>query len=154
MLVYHGLAPPQTGALHGVLAGVHRAYWPVAGAPNGTTATQLAEKFANQAVASTAQMSRQATVDRLHPQRDALIFTETSAETVKADEDAVAATSEQVIAERARGGCKELCRQREEDERRARSALLLAQPNRAATIKAADLAERPRRLKALSTPWT
>ena len=99
----------------------------------GTTATQLAENFANQAVASTVQMSRQATVDRLRRQRDALTFTETSAEPIKAAEDAVAATAEQVIAERARGGCKELCRQREEDERKARSALLLAHTNRAAT---------------------
>lgn len=38
----------------------------------GTTATQLAEKFANQAVASVAQTRKQATLDRLRKQRDAM----------------------------------------------------------------------------------
>ena len=66
-------------------------------------------------------------------------FTETSAEAVKTAEEAVTAAAEQANAERARGGCKEICRQREEEERNARAALLLAQRNRAATVKAADL---------------
>ena len=105
----------------------------------GTTATQLAEKFANQAVASTAQTSRETTLDRLRKQRDALTFTETSAEAVKTAEAAVAAATEQASAERARGGCKDLCRQREAEERTAREALLKAQQNHAATVKAADL---------------
>ena len=106
---------------------------------HGTTATQLAEKFANQAVASVAQTSKQATLDRLRKQRDALTFTETSAETVETAEDAVAAATEQANAERARGGCRDFCRQREKEEREARKALLQAQTDRAATIKAADL---------------
>jgi len=105
----------------------------------GTTATQLAEKFANQAVASVAQTSRQTALDRLRKQRDALAFTETSAETVKTAKDAVAVATEQANAERSRGYCGKLCRDREADERAARAALLQAQTNRAATIKAADL---------------
>ena len=88
----------------------------------GTTATQLAEKFANQAVASTAQSSRETTLDRLRRQRDALTFTETSAEAVKTAEAAVATATEQAAVERARGGCKDLCRDRERDERGAREA--------------------------------
>jgi hypothetical protein len=105
----------------------------------GTTATQLAEKFANQAVASMAQTSKQTLLDRLRKQRDALTFTETSAEGVKTAEAAVATATEQAAAERARGGCKDLCRQREAEERAAREALLRAQQNHAATVKATDL---------------
>ena len=105
----------------------------------GTTATQFAEKFTTQAVAVAVQSNKQTTLDRLRKQRDALTFTETSAETVKTADKAVAAATEQANAERARGGCRDLCRQREEEERKARTALLLAQTNRTATIKAADL---------------
>ena len=105
----------------------------------GTTATQLAEKFAAQAVASVAQTSKQTTLDRLRKQRDSLTFTETSAETVKTAEDAIAAATAQADAERARKGCGDLCRQREKEEREARAALLKARADRAATIKAADL---------------
>ena len=105
----------------------------------GTTATQLAERFANQAVAAAAQTSKQTTLDRLRKQRDALTFTETSAGAVKTAEDAVAAATVQTNAERDRGGCRDLCRQRETEERDARKALLQAQTDRAATIKAADL---------------
>ncbi len=105
----------------------------------GTTATQLAERFANQAVASVAQTSKQTTLDRLSKQRDALIFTETSAEAVNTAEAAVAAATTQADAERSRAGCRDLCRQREKEERDARKALLQAQTDRAATIKAADL---------------
>jgi hypothetical protein len=105
----------------------------------GTTATQLAERFANQAVAAVAQTSKQTTLDRLRKQRDVLAFTETSAEAVKTAEAAVAMATEQANAERSRGYCGKLCRDREADERAARAALLQAQTNRAATIKAADL---------------
>jgi hypothetical protein len=108
----------------------------------GTTATQLAEKFANQTVAQTTQERRQATLDRLRAQRDALSFTETSEEAVKTAEATVATAAEQAAAERARGGCRDLCRQREEEERNARTALLSAQRNRAATIRAAELDSR------------
>ena len=58
---------------------------------------------------------------------------------VRTAEAAVAAATEQAAAERARGGCKELCGQREAEERAAREALLKAQENRAATVKAVDL---------------
>jgi hypothetical protein len=105
----------------------------------GTTATQLAEKFADRAAAESNLSSRQATLDRLRGQRDALSFAETSEEAVRTVEAAVTASAEQASAERARGGCRELCRQREEDERNARAALLLVQRNRAITIKAAEL---------------
>jgi hypothetical protein len=105
----------------------------------GTTATQLAEKFANRAVAEMALSERQTTLDRLRRQRDALEFIETSEGAVKTGEDTVAVAAKQAEDERARGGCKEICRQREEEERKARAALLLARQNRAATLKAADL---------------
>jgi hypothetical protein len=105
----------------------------------GTTATQLAEKFANQAVASMAETSKQTVLDRLRKQRDALAFTETSAKSVKSAEDAVATAAAQAEAERARGGCKDLCRQREKEEREARAALIKTQADRAATVKASDL---------------
>ena len=51
----------------------------------------------------------------------------------------LATATEQAAVERARGGCKDLCRQREAEERAAREALLKAQQNHAATVKAADL---------------
>jgi hypothetical protein len=105
----------------------------------GTTATQLAEKFANQAVAQSDLSTRRATLDRLRGQRDTLKFTETSEEGVRTAEATVATAADQAAAERARGGCRELCRQREAEEREARAALLLAQQNRAATVKAAEL---------------
>ena len=105
----------------------------------GTTATQLAEKFATQAVAQSDLSIRQATLDRLRAQRDAFKFTETSEEAVRTAEATVITAAEQAAAERARGGCKDICRQREGEERDARAALLLAQQNRAATVKAADL---------------
>ena len=108
----------------------------------GTTATQFAEKFANQAVASTAQSSRETTLERLRKQRDALTFTETSAEAVKTAQDAVSTATEQAAAKRSRGGCRDLCRQREAEERTAPEALLKAQENRAATIMAAELDSR------------
>src|SRR5262249_40020306 len=76
----------------------------------GTTATQLAEKFANQAVAQSDLSTRRATLDRLRGQRDALKFTETSEETVRTAEATVATAADQAAAERARGGCKDLCR--------------------------------------------
>ena len=105
----------------------------------GTTATQLAERFATQAVAAVAQNSKQTTLDRLRKQRDALTFSETSAGAVKTAEDAVAAATAQASDERTRGYCGKLCRDREADERAARAALLLAQTNRAATVKAAAI---------------
>jgi hypothetical protein len=94
----------------------------------GTAATQLADKFASQAVAQSDLSSRQATLDRLRGLRDAFKFTETLEEAVRTAEGTVATAAEQTAAERARGGCRDLC-----------AALLLAQQNRAATIKAADL---------------
>jgi hypothetical protein len=105
----------------------------------GTTATQLADKFADRAVAQSDLSTRQTKLDRLRAQRDALKFTETSEEAVRTVEATVGTASEQATAERARGGCRDLCRQREEEERNARAALLVAQQNRAATIKAVGL---------------
>jgi hypothetical protein len=86
-----------------------------------------------------AETSKQMVLDRLRKQRDALAFTETSAKSVKSAEDAVATAAAQAEAERARGGCKDLCRQREKEEREARAALIKTQADRAATVKASDL---------------
>ena len=72
----------------------------------GTTATQLAERLAHRAVASDAKADRTTTRDRLRKQRDALMFAETSADTVKTAEVAVKAAAAQVKAERDRGGCR------------------------------------------------
>src|SRR5215831_2463343 len=105
----------------------------------GITATQNAEKLAGKVVAQSDLTSGQATLDRLRKQRDGLTFTETSEETVRTAEATVTTAAEQAAAERARGGCKDLCRQREQEERDARAALLLVQQNRAATVKAAEL---------------
>ena len=58
---------------------------------------------------------------------------------VEAAHAAVNTAAEQAAAERARGGCKDLCRQREGEERDARAALRKVQENRAATVKAAEL---------------
>ena len=105
----------------------------------GTTATQLAEKFATKAVAVATLESSQTTLERLRRQRDALSFTWTSAEAVAAAEAAVAMAVEQVTAERARGGCGERCREREAGERAAREVLRQAQESRAATVRAEEL---------------
>ena len=105
----------------------------------GTSATQFAQHIAKQVVAATADEDDRAKLKRLRSQRDALNFSETSAAAVEAAETAVTTTAEQAAAERARGGCKDLCRQREGEERAARETLRKAQENRAATVKAADL---------------
>src|SRR5262245_18238527 len=105
----------------------------------GTTATQLAERIAAKAVAGTAQDDSRATLKRLREPRDALSFTETSPEAVEAAQAAVTTAAEQAAAERSRGGCKDLCRQREGEERDARASLRKAQENRAETAKAAEL---------------
>jgi integrase len=88
----------------------------------GTTATQLAEKFANQAVAQSDLSTRRATLDRLRGRRDALKFTETSEDAARTAEATVATAADQAAAEREWGGCKDLCRQREAEERDARAA--------------------------------
>ena len=105
----------------------------------GTTATQLAEKFANQAVATVGQTSKQTVLDRLRKQRDALTFIETSAEAVKTAESVVATAAARAADERKRVTCGEVCKKWEKDEQAARVALLKVQADRAATIKAGDL---------------
>jgi hypothetical protein len=105
----------------------------------GTTATQLAEKFATQAVATVAQNSKQTVLDRLRKQRDALTFTDTSAEAVKTAESVVVTAAARAADERKRVSCGEVCKQWEKDEQAARVALLKVQADRAATIKANDL---------------
>ena len=86
----------------------------------GTTATQLAEKFARQAVATVEQTSKQTALDRLQKQRDKLVFTETSAETVKTAEAAVATAAARAADEKKRGGCGEVCKQWEKAAGRGR----------------------------------
>jgi hypothetical protein len=105
----------------------------------GTTATQLAEKFATQAVATVAQSSKQTVLDRLRKQRDALTFTDASAEAVKTAESVVATAAARAADERKRVTCGEVCKKWEKDEQAARIALLKVQADRAATIKANDL---------------
>jgi hypothetical protein len=105
----------------------------------GTTATQLAEKFATQAVATVGQTSRQTALDRLRKQRDELVFTETSAEAVETAKDAVATATARAADEKKRGGCGEVCKQWEKGEQTARAALLKVQADRAATVRAAEL---------------
>src|SRR5262245_23812729 len=55
----------------------------------GTTAIQLASRIAIQAVASTTEEDNRAKLKRLRVQRDALTFTEASAEAVEAAQAAV-----------------------------------------------------------------
>jgi hypothetical protein len=105
----------------------------------GTTATQLAEKFADRAVAQSNPSSRQATLDRLRGQRDALVFVETTEKMLETATNAMVIAHAQVEAEKGRNGCKEICREREKDERAATAALQKAQSDRASTIKAAEL---------------
>jgi hypothetical protein len=105
----------------------------------GATATQLAEKLTNQAVATVAQSSKQTVLERLRKQRDALNFTHISADAVKTAESVVATAAARAADERKRVICGEVCKKWEKDEQAARIALLKAQADRAATIKAADL---------------
>ncbi len=106
----------------------------------GNTATHLAERISNRVVAAAQQSSKQATLDRVVAQRKAIgNFKETIEEAVKVAAEAVKAIAAQAEAERSRGYCGKLCRDRESDERAARATLLLAQTNRAATISAAEL---------------
>jgi hypothetical protein len=56
-----------------------------------------------------------------------------------AAQEAVDAVKKQAEDERQRGGCAKECKNREKDERIARTALAAAHTNRAATIRAADL---------------
>src|SRR5262245_18399597 len=96
----------------------------------GTTATQLAEKFANQAVATVAQTSKQTVLERLRHQRDALHFTDTSAEAVKTAEGVVTTAAARAADERKRVTCGDVCKKWEKDEQAARIALLKAQADR------------------------
>jgi hypothetical protein len=76
----------------------------------GTTATHLAVKFANQAVAGTALENAKTKLDRLRKQRDALQYVETSEGAVTTAQEALTAATAERIAE-----CGE------KNERRARS---------------------------------
>lgn len=106
----------------------------------GTSSVQLAERMADQTAAKTSQSAEQATLDRVRAQRDAMPpFVETLPEAVQAAQAAVTAASGQADAERARGGCGDLCRRREGEERQARVELQRLQQNRAMSVKAADL---------------
>jgi hypothetical protein len=121
----------------------------------GITATQRAEKASGKATAATTRELAQDKLDRLQRQRDVLIFTPTTEEMVATASKAVVTAHEQVEAEKARNGCKEICRDREKDERTATAALQKAQADRASTLKAAELdAELDRARKALEDPAT
>jgi hypothetical protein len=104
----------------------------------GTTATQLAERIATKAVALTEQAQRQSVLDRLRTERDGLPkYTPTTAESVKAADDAVNTAAAQTRAECNPRGPR--CRDREADERTARAALIQAKTNKATTDKANEL---------------
>jgi hypothetical protein len=104
----------------------------------GTTATQLAERIATKAVAVTDQAQRQSTLDRLRAERDALpTYAPTTAESVKAADDAVNTAATQARAECNPRGPR--CRDREADERTVRAALILAKTNKATTDRANEL---------------
>src|SRR5262245_42527546 len=105
----------------------------------GTTAIQLASRIATQAVVSTSDEDNRAKLKRLRAQRDALSVTETSAEAVKAAEGTVEAAKKSADEERARVRCGKECKDREKEERDARTALVTLQSNRALTVKAAEL---------------
>jgi hypothetical protein len=66
-------------------------------------------------------------------------FEETSEEAVKTAETTLATIKEQIDRKSARGGCKDICCQREADQRAAAAALQNERSNRAATVKATEL---------------
>ena len=109
----------------------------------GTTATQLAEKFADQTVASTTQALRQRKFDRLlEDKKKQLPYTVTSEEVVRlANEKSVTATNQRVAecgeANEKRGP---LCKGKETAETNAKEAATKAATDRAATVAADKLA--------------
>ena len=107
----------------------------------GTTAGQLAEKFATQVVAKSGAQEKAVKIKDLRKARDAIGYTvsRTTAGMVTEARAAVDALAAQIETERARGGCKDICRQREADERAARAALLRMQGDKATTDAASDL---------------
>ena len=105
----------------------------------GTTATQLAVKFADQAVASTDQTTKQGKLDRLlEDKRKQLPFTVTSEDVVRLAEEKSATATTQKEAECEKRG--PLCRGKEEAETKAKEAATKAAADRAATIAAEKLA--------------
>ena len=107
----------------------------------GTTATQLAVKFADQAVAGTTQATRQGKLDRLlEDKRKQQPYTVTSEEALKEARESSKTATEQKTAECSRGKPGPLCRDREKDEREAKEAATKAAINRAATLAAEKLA--------------
>jgi hypothetical protein len=109
---------------------------------SGLTATQLAEKFANQSVASTAQTSQQATLDRLVSTRKAMpVVPPTSEEALAAANDAVTTAVNQRAVECGANNEKRgpFCKQREADERTARERAAATASNRAVAEKIDEL---------------
>jgi hypothetical protein len=109
----------------------------------GTTATQLAVKFANQAVASTDQATKQGKLDRLlEDKRKQQPYTVTTAEALGAVNKAVETATSQRKTECGENNEKRgpNCKQREKDERDATAAATKAATDRAATLAAEKLA--------------
>ena len=109
----------------------------------GTTATQLAEKFADQTVASTTQARRQRKLDRLlEDKRKQLPYTETSEEVVRLAKDKSDTATNQRIAECGEANEKRgpLCKEKEKAETNAKEAATKAATDRAATLAADKLA--------------
>ena len=109
----------------------------------GTTATQLAEKFADQTVASTTQAAKQRKLDRLlEDKRKQLPYTVTSEEVVRLANEKSATATNQRIAECGEANEKRgpLCKGKETAETNAKDAATKAATDRAATVAADKLA--------------
>jgi hypothetical protein len=104
----------------------------------GTTAGQLAERFANQVVAKTAEHDKASKLERLRGQRAALgTFSRVGPEGVKAAQDAV----DSAVSAKAQecGDVGRHCRERVADETARRAELAQAMRDQATTSKADEL---------------
>ncbi len=109
----------------------------------GTTATQLAEKFADQTVASTTQAPKQRKLDRLlEDKKKQLPYTVTSEEVVRLAKEKSDTATNQRIAECGEANEKRgpLCKGKETAETNAKEAATKAATDRAATVAADKLA--------------
>lgn len=108
----------------------------------GMNATQIAERTADRAAAESDRRTKKEALDRATAERKALPdFRRTTAAALDAAQKAVEAAARQAAAEcgEGRGGRGPNCRNREEDERAARAALVEAETHKANTDKADEL---------------
>ena len=101
----------------------------------GMTATQLAERLATKSVAQTELSEKQGTLARLVAQQERMAAPiRTTPEAVTSQQKAADDIAEQIKTESARGSCKDICRQREADQRTANALLVKMQSDLAATV--------------------